>query len=154
MTSTARARRGPGPLERSPLFQLTLARIRGFFREPSAVFWTFAFPVLLTIALGIAFRSRPPEPVRTAVERGPGAERIVAALSAGRDVTSSLVDPAEAEAALRTGRVSIVVVPGDPPAYRHDATRPESRLARAVVDDLLQRAAGRAARLAPRDERV
>jgi 4-hydroxybenzoate polyprenyltransferase len=42
----------PGRLERSALAQLTLARVRGFFREPSAVFWTFAFPVLLTIALG------------------------------------------------------------------------------------------------------
>lgn len=140
--------------EGGPLVQLTLARIRGFFREPSAVFWTFAFPVLLTIALGVAFRSQPPEPVRTAVERGPGAEAIAAALSAGRDVTAEVLDPAAAAAALRTGRVSIVVVPGTPPAYRHDATRPESRLARAVVDDLLQRAAGRADVVSARDELV
>jgi ABC-2 type transport system permease protein len=150
----ARARRGPGPLGRSPLFQLTLARIRGFFREPSAVFWTFAFPVLLTIALGVAFRSRPPEPVRTAVEAGPGAEAVRAALSAGKDVTALVLAPDAAGTALRTGRVSIVVVPGDPPAYRYDPTRPESRLARAVVDDLLERAAGRADRFAARDERV
>jgi ABC-2 type transport system permease protein len=144
----------PGPLERSPLLQLTLARIRGFFREPSAVFWTFAFPVLLTIALGIAFRSRPPEPVRTAVQEGPRAEEVRAALSSGAGVTAEVLAPDAAQAALRTGRVSIVVVPGDPPAYRYDPTRPESRLARAVVDDLVQRAAGRADRIAPRDERV
>jgi ABC-type multidrug transport system permease subunit len=143
--------RAPGRLERSPLAQLTLARIRGFFREPSAVFWTFAFPVLLTIALGIAFRSRPPEPVRSAVEAGPGAEAVRAALSPARDVTAEVLEPASAQAALRTGRVSIVVVPGAPPTYRYDPTRPESRLARAVVDDLLQRAAGRADALAPRD---
>jgi len=148
------APREPGRLERSPLAQLTLARIRGFFREPSAVFWTFAFPVLLTIALGIAFRSRPPEPVRTAVERGPGAEEVRAALAAGRDVTVDVLDAEAARAALRTGRVTIVVVPGAPPAYRHDATRPESRLARAVVDDLLQRAAGRPDVLAARDDFV
>ncbi len=148
------ARRPPGPLDRSPLVQLTLARVRGFFREPSAVFWTFAFPVLLTIALGIAFRSRPPEPVRTAVEAGPRAEAVRATLSAARDVTAEVLAPEAGRAALRTGRVSIVVVPGDPPTYRYDPTRPESRLARAVVDDLLQRAAGRADRIAPRDERV
>ena len=148
------SRAAPGRLAGSPLVQLTLARIRGFFREPSAVFWTFAFPVLLTIALGIAFRSRPPDPVRSAVERGPGAERIAATLSSARDVTAALLEPAEAEAALRSGRVSIVVVPGSPPAYRHDPTRPESRLARAVVDDLLQRGAGRADVLAARDELV
>ncbi|HEY6003198.1 MAG TPA: ABC transporter permease [Anaeromyxobacter sp.] len=146
--------RRPGPLDRSPLVQLTLARIRGFFREPSAVFWTFAFPVLLTIALGIAFRSRPPEPVRTAVLEGPRAEEVRAALSSGAGVTAEVLAPDAAQAALRTGRVSIVVVPGDPPAYRYDPTRPESRLARAVVDDLVQRAAGRADRIAPRDERI
>ncbi len=146
--------RGPGRLERSALFQLTLARIRGFFREPSAVFWTFAFPVLLTIALGIAFRSRPPEPVRTAVEAGAGAERIRDVLAAGHDVRAEVLAPEAARSALRTGRVSIVVVPGDPPAFRYDPTRPESRLARAVGHDLLERAAGRADRLAPRDERV
>jgi ABC-2 type transport system permease protein len=33
--------------------------------------------------------------------------------------------------------------PGDPPVYRYDPARAESRLARRVVDDALQRAAGR-----------
>lgn len=141
-------------LERSPLVQLTLARVRGFFREPSSVFWTFAFPVLLTIALGIAFRTRPPEPVRAAVEAGAGAEPVRAALASGRDIAVEVLEPAAAQAALRTGRVSIVVVPGNPPTYRFDPTRPESRLARAVVDDLLQRAAGRADALVARDQLV
>ncbi len=152
--STVQSHRAPARLERSPLAQLTLTRVRSFFREPSAVFWTFAFPVLLTIALGIAFRSKPPEPVRTAVETRPGAEAVRAALLSGRDVTAEAIDPAAAEAALRTGRVSIVVVPGNPPTYRYDPTHPESRLARAVVDDLLQRAAGRPDVLAPRDQLV
>jgi ABC-type multidrug transport system permease subunit len=53
------------------------------------------------------------------------------------------MDAGAARGALRTGRVSIVVVPGDPPTFVYDPTRPESRLARVVVDDLLQRAAGR-----------
>ncbi len=153
MTSAAE-RRGAGRLDRSPLFQLTLARIRGFYREPSAIFWTFAFPVLLTIALGIAFRSRPPDPVRTAVEAGQGARSISAVLSSGHDVTAEVLPEDEARAALRTGRVSIVVVPGNPPTYRYDPTRPESRLARAVVDELLERAAGRADTITPLDERV
>jgi ABC-type multidrug transport system permease subunit len=139
---------------RSALVQLTLARLRLFFREPSTVFWSFAFPLLLTIALGIAFRSRPPEPVVVAVEAGPAAERVRAALAAGEDVQVRVLAAGEARDALRVGRVSIVVVPGDPPTYRYDPTRPESRLARAVADDLLQRAAGRADVIGPRDERV
>jgi ABC-2 type transport system permease protein len=141
-------------LSRSPLFQLTLARLRLFFREPSTVFWSFAFPILLTVALGIAFRSRPPEPVFAAVEAGPGAERVLAALRAAPDVRASALSAEDARAALRVGKVAIVVAPGDPPTYRFDPTRPESRLARAIVDDLLQRDAGRADAIGPREERV
>src|SRR5258705_5086686 len=52
---------------RHPLWQLTLMRWRIFVREPSAVFWTYGFPVVLALALGVAFRNRPPEPVEVAV---------------------------------------------------------------------------------------
>lgn len=39
-----------------PLKELTWARILEFVREPEAIFWVFVFPVLLAVALGIAFR--------------------------------------------------------------------------------------------------
>lgn len=39
-----------------PLLELTRARILEFYREPEAIFWVFLFPVLLAVALGIAFR--------------------------------------------------------------------------------------------------
>ena len=45
--------------ETSSLFQLTAMRIRLFLREPEAIFWTFVFPILLAVGLGIAFRNRP-----------------------------------------------------------------------------------------------
>ncbi len=55
----------------SPLVELTLSRLREFLREPEAVFWVFAFPVLMALALGIAFRSeRPQEVVVGVVEAG------------------------------------------------------------------------------------
>jgi ABC-type multidrug transport system permease subunit len=128
----------------SPLWELTLTRWRSFFREPSAVFWTFIFPILLTIALGLAFRNRPPDPVDVAVESGtPEAERLFAALQKSPQCRARLLDAAAAHEALRTGKVSVVVVPGTPRSYRWDPTRPEARLARAVADDLLQRADGR-----------
>ena len=139
----ASAGRGPQAARRSSLWQLTLARLRLFFREPSAVFWTFGFPILLSIALGIAFRNRPPEPVTAAVQAGPGAEAVAAVLSRDPQVRARVLGEAEARAALRVGRVAIVVVAGPPRTYAFDPSRPESRLARAVVDDALQRAAGR-----------
>jgi ABC-type multidrug transport system permease subunit len=127
---------------RSALAELTLARTRLFFREPGAVFWTFGFPLVLAIALGIAFRNRPPEPVSVAIEAGPGAEAERAALD-GPQVLAKVQSPEEAHAALRAGKVDLVVVPGMPRIYRYDETRPPSRLARLVVDDRLQREAGR-----------
>lgn len=138
--------------DRSPLVQLCLARLRSFYREPEAVFWTFGFPILLTIALGIAFRAKPPDPARVAVVAGPGAETVRAALAAGTGVDVRVLSGAEAVRALRGGQVAVLVEPGPPPAYRFDPTNPESRLARTVVDDLLQRAAGRRDAFAPRLE--
>ena len=34
---------------------------RNISREPEALFWSFGFPILLAIGLGIAFRSKPPD---------------------------------------------------------------------------------------------
>ena len=130
-------------MTRHPLVQLTLARLRSFLREPSAVFWTFGFPLLLSLALGIAFRNKAPEPVQIAVEEGSDAARLVAALEKSPEVKVALLSPAEARRALRSGKAALVVVPGTPRTYVFDPTRPESRLARAVVDDVLQRADGR-----------
>jgi hypothetical protein len=62
----------PGDRPRSPLTELTYARLRELIREPEAVFWVFVFPVLLTLALGIAFRTKGPEAVAVAVASGEG----------------------------------------------------------------------------------
>jgi ABC-2 type transport system permease protein len=134
----------------SPLWQLTLARWRAFYREPSTLFWAFVFPLILAVALGVAFRNRPPEPVFADVEDVPGAAaeaaRLRDALGKSGEVKVGLVGAREAHEALRTGKVALVIVPasdGQPRTYRYDPTRPESRLARAIVDDVLQRADGR-----------
>ena len=56
---------------RSALVELTLARFRLFIREPSAVFWTFGFPVILSAALGIAFRNRPASSIHAGTSKAP-----------------------------------------------------------------------------------
>ena len=53
-----------------PLVQLTLTRMREFYREPEAIFWVFGFPIVLAFALGIAFRNRGPGELRVAVALG------------------------------------------------------------------------------------
>jgi ABC-2 type transport system permease protein len=127
-----------------PLWELTLMRWRIFAREPSALFWTYGFPVALALALGIAFRNRPPEPVEVAIQASPEAESLRDALATNSVVHSRWLPPQAAREALRSGKVSLVVVAGHPRTYLFDLTRPESRMARAIVDDALQRSEGRA----------
>jgi ABC-2 type transport system permease protein len=132
------------------IVELALMRFRLFYREPGTMFWTFGFPLVISVVLGIAFRNREPEPVVVAVESIVGvgtterAEHARAVLAKAKDVKVELLSPEDANAALRTGKVSLVVVPStEGYGYRFDPTRPESRLARAVADDALQRGEGR-----------
>jgi ABC transporter DrrB family efflux protein len=138
----------------SPIVQLILARLRESFREPETIFWTFLFPPLLAVALGIAFRSEEPPAAAVAVVAGDGAEATVEALRRNPQVQVELLTADEADRRLRAGRVAVVVVPGPTVALRFDPTRPEAHLSRAMVADALQRAAGRTDPRALRDERV
>ena len=131
-----------------PLVELTATRVREFLREREAVFWVFVFPVLMTFALGIAFRNTAPDKTFVAIE-GTASDAKVSAtanmLSRSPDITATVLSPNDAAQALRSGKVSIVVRPeNDTFAYRFDPTRPESRTARLLVDDVLQRGKGRA----------
>ena len=99
----------------NPLVELTLSRFREFVREPEAVFWVFAFPVIMTCALGIAFRSRGNEPVIAGVVEQSGADQIVKALEANGAFTIRRFAPDDVEPALRDGRAPVVIVPGTPP---------------------------------------
>jgi ABC-type polysaccharide/polyol phosphate export permease len=140
-----------------PLVQLTRVRYREFFREPEAVFWVFIFPVLLAAGLGIAFRNRAADRTGVAVvTTGPQAAQLVDALRGADGLDVSLVTDSAASEALRIGKVAIVVLPSaaGQVEYRYDDSRPESRTARLLVDDVLQRAAGRRDPLAVRDQLV
>jgi ABC-2 type transport system permease protein len=135
-------RRQPWPAR--PLLELTRTRVLEFLREPEAIFWVFFFPVLLAVALGIAFRDQAPQPVPVGVEAGRTADARLAAFEASARVNAVIVGLDEGRADLRTGRLALVVLDTDPPTYWFDPTRAESRLARLEVDEVLQRAAGRA----------
>jgi len=126
-----------------PLWQLTLARFREQLRQPEVLFWVFAFPLLLAVALGLAFRNRPPDVIRVGVEAGRGADSVASLLAHTRGFRAAVLPPAEAADQLRKARVAILVVPGDTVVYRYDSTRTESRMARLATDDALQRALGR-----------
>ncbi len=136
------------------MFQLALARMREFYREPEAVFWVFGFPIVLAFALGLAFRKTGPGELQVGVAPGAGDSALAATLDSSPRLTATVLDSATARLRLRTGRIALLVVPGDPLVYRYDSTRTESGLARLEVDDVLQRARGRTDRLAVREDRV
>lgn len=128
------------------LVQLVAVRFREYTREPEALFWSFGFPILLAIGLGIAFRSKPPDVVHVAVANiGPRAAPLTAALRHDRALAVEQLGPDSAERALRTGRVALVVTPNGEGGvqYEYDETRPDARTARLIVDDAVQRGAGR-----------
>jgi ABC-type multidrug transport system permease subunit len=145
--------------------ELALARWRTFYREPGTMFWTFVFPVIMSIVLGVAFRARAPEPVLVAVPDGPGAAQVVRILEKSGEVRVRLLPQREAEESLRTGKVSVLVSPATPgrgpvtgavrdTTLRFDPARPESRLGRAIVFDAIERGSGRADIASVKDELV
>jgi ABC-type multidrug transport system permease subunit len=132
-----------------PLAQLTLVRFREFIREPEALFWVFIFPILLAAGLGIAFRNRPAEVLRIATVT----PELAAPLGAEKLLDVQELPLPAAEAALRNGKVALLVQPGPngTVVYRYDDTNPEGRTARMLADRALQRAAGRVDPLASTD---
>ncbi len=137
------------PKRYSPLGQLVLARLREFFREPEALFWVYGFPILIVVALGIAFRNKPVEHHTVDIQQRPGAETASfaeKALAKDSRYVVHVADEAACHLRLRTGKTDVVVIPaesGEGYKYFFDPTRPEGALARGKVEDTLQRAAGR-----------
>src|SRR4051812_3453572 len=131
----------------SSLGQLISVRFKEYTREPEALFWSFGFPILLAIGLGIAFRTKPADTVHVAVVRSaPHADRLVTAMKRDSSLVVELLRADSAESALRTGRVAVVVSEDQTGAiqYIYDDTRPDARTARMTVDNAVQRGQGRA----------
>src|SRR6476661_5585133 len=79
-----------------PLVELTLMRVREFLREKEAVFWVFIFPVLMTFALGIAFRNTAPDKIFVAVEGDATNSKVgetANMLSRSPDITATVLSP-------------------------------------------------------------
>src|SRR3954454_18955636 len=117
------------------IVELTKSRMRECIREPEAVFWVFAFPMVLTLALGFAFRSKPPDRIPVAIVQGPHAAERAASLGKSPVLLTRVMSARAADEQLRTGKISILVEGDGEPVYRFDPTRPDARTARLEVDD-------------------
>jgi ABC transporter DrrB family efflux protein len=148
------------PRSTGALWALSAVRLKLFFREPGSMFWTFGFPLLVTVALGVAFRNQGQAKTPVAIVAGDGAEGIRAALAGRPGLSARVVDAAEATRELRTGEAVLAIEAGAAPApgavpplvFRYDPTRPEALATRRLADDLLQEKAGRRDVIVSRDE--
>ena len=129
---------------RPALVALTRARVLEFIREPEAVFWVFAFPIIMALVLGFAFRDKGPDKVPVGIAGG-GSEGLLAGkpLVSPALKTTAFATLEEGLQALRTGKIALLVENGDPLVYHFDPTRPDARVAGLEVDDAIQRGAGR-----------
>ena len=139
---------------RPPIVELAVTRTKEFVRESEALFWVFGFPLILALALGFAFREKPPDRVPVAVVAGPNAAQRLAALQKSPVLLPSIMSEQDARDALRRGKVSLLIEGADTVVFRFDATRPDAQSARREADDALQTAAGRRDVVVTREERV
>lgn len=142
---------------RPPIIELASTRTKEFLREKEAMFWVFGFPLILALALGFAFREKPPDRVPVAIVAGPNAQQRLAALQKSSTLLPRVMNEQEARDALRRGKVSLLIAESagsDIVVYRLDATRPDALSARQAANDALQTAAGRRDVVASREERV
>jgi ABC-type multidrug transport system permease subunit len=136
-------------LSRSSLFQLTVVRVRLFFREPEAVFWIFAFPILLSVGLSIAFRNRHAEVLPIAGTT----MQITQALNADKGLNAITLDVPGGRNALATGQILLLAIqqPGSV-KFLYDDTNPDARTAQLIADRAIQKAAGQRESVETRNE--
>ena len=112
---------------------------REFWRTPEALFWTYGFPLVMTMVLGFTFRPAPPPPILVAVVAGVDAESLRTTLAANPRLQVEVLDASSADQALARGRVQALVRgPVSEVALRSDPVRPDAELARLQIERALR----------------
>jgi ABC-type multidrug transport system permease subunit len=134
-----------------PLSQLVLSRLRLFLREPAAIFWVYGFPILMLLALGIAFRENPAEQISVDIVladgvgayKGPRAAGLDHKLASDSRFKVTVYPREDWRKRLQAGKTDLVIAirPGASPPYEFwdEPHRTESRLARYAVEAALSR---------------
>ena len=141
------------------VLQIMRTTFSEFVRTPEALFWTYGFPLVMALVLGISFQAKEKQPVHVGIaaraaiapfrEALQGEPRIrlheFAASAASRPRATAPTDgPADdaAEVRLALARTDVdLVLDGTPqqPRFWFDPTRPEADLARLLVESTLRR---------------
>ena len=121
------------------LWEVSKTTFREFWRTPEAMFWTYGFPLVMTLVLGFAFKPRPPDPVPIAVVDAPA---VLEVLKSDPRIKAEAMTAAAADMALARGRVAAMASGSVlEPKLRSDPARPESELALLLVQRALRKQA-------------
>jgi ABC-type polysaccharide/polyol phosphate export permease len=133
-----------------PLYELTRARIVEALRDPTALFWSFGFPVVLVITLGVAFGGGPKSHNRIGYVCGAPVDASACAalqkqLEAGPDFDVRPLALAEAKDQLGLGQLDVVLQAAQEPeqpgattlVYHFDDNSPEGRTTRLAIRSVL-----------------
>ncbi len=125
-----------------PLWELAICRLRMFYRQPEAMFWTYGFPLVMLTALGLAFREESKETILVDIV-GPQAEVLEAQLAPHSQFKIKRPAVGEWKKRLQTGKTNLVVEtgesPGEPPRFWVETHRAESLLAKEAVENAILR---------------
>ena len=95
-----------------PLAQIVLARLHEFVREPASIFWVYGFPLIMTVALGLAFRDKPVDQTITVDIQENAAAASLQEMFADKDrFVTSIRTEQEWRKRLRTGNTDLVIIP-------------------------------------------
>src|SRR5215467_663249 len=92
--------------------QLLAARMRELKREPEVLFWVFAFPLLLALGLGIAFRNKPADTTSVVIVSGPDSQSTLDMLKNSpqhASIRAEIADEAQALKSFRLGKYDLVI---------------------------------------------
>ncbi len=124
------------------LKQVALTSFREFIRTPEAVFWTYGFPVIMAMVLGLAFGAEEKAPVPLVVVKAAGQsaalQPLTVVLGDNKRLSITELPRAEAELGFKRGKF-VVLLEGslDDPRMLIDPTRPDAELARLLVERTL-----------------
>jgi ABC transporter DrrB family efflux protein len=126
-----------------PFWQLFLARLREFYREPEVLFWVYGFPFILAVGLGIAFSGHEIEPPRVDIQQVAGQEQKVEELFQllkKEKLRVEVHSEEECRQRRRTGKTALYVVPTSGGyEYVYDKTEQEGVVARHWVEAIQRR---------------
>src|SRR5215470_11587792 len=100
----------------SGYIQLLLSRLREMKREPEVLFWVFAFPLLLALGLGIAFRNKPADITSVVILEGPRAKETLEMLERSPQhstIHAAITNDVEALKSFRLGKYDLVITPNE-----------------------------------------